>query len=54
MNTKVYLAGVFAALIVIIILAYIFLASSGTKKVPKANQPNPNSSLVYSSQTRRA
>jgi hypothetical protein len=46
MNTKVYLVALLVALIAIFALGYFFLAARGSKDVPKANRPNPNSRLV--------
>ncbi len=46
LNTKVYMAAIVAAIIVIIVSIFIFVSSRGTKDIPKANRPNPNSALL--------
>ncbi len=45
-NTKVYMASLIVALLVIIVAIYFVVRASGTKNVPKANQLHPNSRLV--------
>lgn len=45
-NTKIYMASLIVALLVIIVTIYFVVRASGTKDVPKVNQPHPNSRLV--------
>jgi hypothetical protein len=45
LNTKVFMAALLVAIVVIFIAIYFFVASSGKKDIPKANRPHPNSSL---------
>ena len=54
MNTKVFMAAVFAALLLLIIVAYFLLRATGGKEIPKANQSHPNSRLVMPSGSQTA
>ena len=46
MNLKVWFIAVVVSVLVLMLAAYLFLAGTGTKDVPKANQPHPNSRLT--------
>ncbi len=56
MNIKVFLTAVVVTVLVLIVFFYFFLAKAGTKDVPKANQPHPNSMVMplHPSQVRAA
>ena len=45
LNTRTFMIAIIAAILIIIAGLFFFVAGRGTRSIPKANRPQPNSEL---------